>query len=272
MEATPQERARERRARLGVTVARAAGGGVAAAAAAYAGRTLGFDTIPPLGWLCSEPVSLTLGVLLGISAVRFVLPLATLGLWTLLLVVAYTPLAGFLARSITQNDPPEPAPAVAVLSSAIRPDGTPDAAMQQRLARAYALLEEGRAPRLVLTRLRRPDLSYVPYVMREMRERGLRQPVLETEQIHNTHDEILALRGLAKRQGWSHLLLVTDPMHSRRAAALARKAGLRIISSPGRYAGMDYRNPSSVPERLGVFRIYLRERWLYRLNQARGWL
>lgn len=96
--------------------------------------------------------------------------------------------------------------------------------------------------------------------------------IAATEKIHNTHDEILALRGLAQRQGWRHLILVTDPVHSGRAAALAKKAGLVITSSPGRYGGMDHEHPSTVQERLGLFRIYLHDRWMYHVNLTRGWL
>jgi hypothetical protein len=189
-----------------------------------------------------------------------------------LLVVAYTPLVTPLVGALVRNDPLEPADAVVVLSSNVRPDGTLDKQSQARVLHAYGLLHDKLAPRLVLTRLEPPRPSSLPAVQDQMRHLGLSYPVEETAAIANTHDEALRLQELIAAHGWRRVILVTDPTHSRRAAATFEKTGVPVLSSPGPDLDFSLTALERPGERIRAFSKWVYEVVGYQVYRRRGWL
>lgn len=181
-------------------------------------------------------------ILLGIVAAIIALVLAR-GLWLPLI-------GGFLIVA----DPLQPADAVVVLSGGER----------ERVVYAAGLFNEGYADWFVATNMKH-DLPGVRVLYGELvrqeaiwqgvpQERILIAPgILET-----TYEEALAVRELAQEQGWSSLLLVTSPYHTRRAQIAFRDAfrdtGIAVIVRP--VNGHWYRADSWWKSRDG-----LRETW-----------
>ena len=236
---------------------------------------LGLDAIPPFLWAQYPLVVGALGLLIFRSRRRWVpATFAVLALmpWLMLLLVVGTPVMGPLARTLAPADPLRPVATIVVLSSDIRPDGTPDRGMQWRLDHAYGLVRAGYAHRLSLPRLAMRDHSYLPAVRQQLADRHLRCEVEEIGPVYNTHDEALRIATLAQRPGRQPLILVTEGMHMRRASALCRKAGVSVLRSPSPYGEFNYRHPTAARERLAVFHRWLQEVYLFETNRLSGWL
>ncbi|MGV3721728.1 MAG: YdcF family protein [Actinomycetota bacterium] len=253
------------------TLASAAAGWLMAVGA----LTLGLDAIAPFQWarfpLLAALACAGLGWLRGRRACGGLWLAAGLP-WLGLLIITATPAAGALARSLSREDPPRPAAAIVVLSSDIRPDGTPDRGMQRRLNHAYDLVRAGYARRLVVPRLGMRSNSYAPAIKAQLEKRGLKCEVEELGPVRYTHDEIKEIGRYLEQPGRGPLILVTEALHMRRVSALCRKAGVVVQRSPCGYDEFDHRHPTNSTERLAAFRTWLQETFYYELNRWLGWL
>ncbi len=242
-----------------------------------AAYVLGFGVIPELRWLDAEwwaaPAAALLGGAVGATRGRCVLVAA--GALAALLIVAVTasPVTGALLPGVIRIDPLRKAAGIVVLTGEVRDDGEPGADTAQRLMHAYELLRAGYADVLVVTRQAPPKPSHRAMVEKHMRRLGFRWALLEPERpVRNTHDEALAVAELARKQGWSDVLLVTQPTHSRRAAAVFEHAGVRVISSPCPEERYDLRAPRTPSARLAAFEDLLRELVGTEVYRLRGWI
>jgi len=92
-----------------------------------------------------------------------------------------------------------------------------------RVAQAAALLEGGYATWLVATdaEIDLPGIrdSYSELVRQEAQWQGVapERILMAPGVVETTYEEALAVRALAQEQGWTSLLVVTDPYHTRRA-------------------------------------------------------
>lgn len=237
------------------------------------GWHLGLDAITPLQSPDLLLAAGLLGAVVGLTRARIVLWATAVLISAGILVVMYSPLAGMLAWSILRADAPQRADAVVVLSSDIWSDGALENQAQRRLLHAYELLEQGYAPRLVLTRLGLEDrISAVPTVREQMRRLGLSYPVEDVGRVQNTRDEAAAVRDLVTRRGWKRVLLVTNPLHMRRAAATFEKAGVPVRSSPCPEGSYDLRALKDPRHRILAFRDWLHEAIGFQVYRLRGWL
>ncbi|HZM01724.1 MAG TPA: YdcF family protein [Candidatus Saccharimonadales bacterium] len=93
----------------------------------------------------------------------------------------------------------------------------------------------------------------------------------------NTHDEAVAFRALARRQGWLKVILVTSALHMRRSVALFKTQGIDVtpVAADFKAAGVSPPLPLSPfprERRLFLMTLYMHEKigwWVYR---ARGWV
>jgi len=251
----------------------AAGSGFVLAMLAYGSAVqLGLDSLPFLRFPHVEVWAGIAGALLGLTRVRSALWVVAGVVCALQLAVQKTPLVLPLYRSLVREDPPARSDAVVVLASGLQLDGELIPVAQARVAHAYELLGRGYAPRMVLTRLTPPAPSALPAVRRQMEDAGLHFPVEEIGPIVNTHDEALAVSRLVRERGWRRILLVTDPFHSRRAAATFRKAGVELLSSPCRVSGYNHATLQAGHQRLPAFHDWVKEAVGYQVYRWRGWL
>ena len=122
----------------------------------------------------------------------------------------WLPIAG---RFLVVADPLQPADAVVPLGGG----GV------GRVAQAAAFLKDGYATWFVTAddELNLPGIrdSYGELVRREAEWQGVSgdRIIVMPGEVETTYEEALALRALAQEQGWTSLLVVTDPYHTRRA-------------------------------------------------------
>lgn len=206
------------------------------------------------------------------TRLRGALTLLTLALMALWLGVAFTPLTSWMARDLARRDPPGPGDAVFVLASRLQEDGEPTGTALARLVHGLELLSEGRARRLVLSELPPPQAPYAPLARTLMDHLRVEGELLTVGPVTRTHDEALALAALARQRGWRRVLIVTSPVHSRRASACFEKQGLQVLASPAFETRFDLETLTRPDERLTAFGDILHERLGLVVYRWRGWI
>ncbi len=218
------------------------------------------------------PVLALLGAGLGMTRFRPLLWVGSGFVGVMLLLVALVPWWGNPTRGLVRQDPVRLCEAVVVLSTDVLPNGSLDSQFMLRLFRALELARQGQARRLVITRLPPPRKSALPAVQAQIAALRFDLPVDEIGPIGDTHDEAVGVAKLARERGWSEVLLVTDPTHTRRAAATFERAGIRVLAQPSGGQVSVVGIPRTPEARLDVFRDWLYETAGWELYRWRGWL
>jgi uncharacterized SAM-binding protein YcdF (DUF218 family) len=222
-------------------------------------------------------------VLLGLMGSAMALTPLRLALWLALgasiavsITVGYSPAIARQARSFVRRDPilDSTVDAIVVLSSGLSDDGTLDVQGLDRMLTGAALLRTEVSHSIVLTRLhtgrqgvtsdldQQRVLALLPYVPR----------VLRIDSAGSTRDEAVKVAGLARDQGWKRLIVVTSPVHTRRACAAFERVGLSIICVPSVSRDVALYALEHRVDRLRAFQLWLYEMiasWKYRAN---GWI
>jgi hypothetical protein len=233
---------------------------------------LGVDTIPDFRSPHFILLAGVCGAVLARTRARGLFAVGCFATCAALLVVMYTPFPSAVARGMVRSDPLQPAEAVVVMAPRGRPSGVLTDVAQARVLRAYELLRQGYASRLILTRRLDAGPWAMPAVRAQMTRLGLAYPVEEVGPADNTHDEAVAIADLARERGWQRVLLVSHPTSMRRAAAALEKAGIAVICAPCDECRYDLEALRSPDDRLAAFRDWLHEAVGYQVYRWRGWV
>ncbi len=230
-----------------------------------------------LPFLLLLPIITLLGALLAATRFRPVVD-ASAGLFLAIVVmVGFTPLVrpGVQALIVDESLRPGGADAVVVLSGGLNQDGYLSPAGTERLLHGVELLERGAAPTIVTTRLRRPVGSdTVTSDTDQARLIGLGSDSarhLIVDSVRTTRDEAVQVAALARREGWQHLVVVTSPMHTRRACATFRHVGLSITCSASPSRGVAVHTLRNPGERWRALSPWLHEVVGWRWYGVKGW-
>lgn len=151
----------------------------------------------------------------------------------LVLAALVTPATAWALAALRVNEEPRAADAIVVLGARVHcGSGELGDSSTARLERGLELWRAGHAPRLVLSDTP-PELGGedCPSVGRLQAERVRRlvpqdgPEIVLLERMLTTRTEALAAAELARARGWTRLLLVTSPAHTRRALGAFRAAG-----------------------------------------------
>jgi uncharacterized SAM-binding protein YcdF (DUF218 family) len=211
-----------------------------------------------------------LGGLLAVTRLRRLLVGATAALALLWCVVAITPLSAWLSHGLARNESVEPADALFVSLSSLRPGAQGPAEVRNRLFHGLALLARAKAPRLLLCES--GEVQGVAIARELMDAAGVTTELLVLPKADNTREESQAVANLARSRNFKLILLVTSPIHSRRASAALEKQGLTVVSSPSTETRFDLATLSTWNDRLAAFGTVMHERlglWVY---ARRGWI
>jgi len=211
-----------------------------------------------------------LGGALAVTRLRWIMATMTAALVLLWCVVAFSPIAAWLSRGLVRTETAERTDAVFVSLSSLRPGRHRMGEVQNRLVHGIQLVALRKAPRLVLTESGEvPGVAFARLLMES--------PLVVAELVvagraENTHEEAVAVAQLARQRGFKRILLVTSPIHSRRASGAFEKEGLAVVSSPSRETRFDLETLDGWRDRLSAFGSVMHERlglWVY---ARRGWL
>lgn len=244
---------------------RAATGAAVGAAAAFVLSNLGVPLIFGLDRFGTIVPLLLAGAVLGVTRFRRAAVWLTVTLIVVFCSVAYTDLVRGPAQRLIRRDVlPSAADAIVVLSSGVTADGMLEQQGLDRLLRGIELARAGIAPRIVLTRERRRKVGggWITSAGDQSRliAMGGGTQVISTGLVTSTREEALRVAELARRNGWKRIVLVTSPLHSRRACATFEKAGLTVSCVPSDSRDIAVRTLQGPDNRLRAFGM-----WIYEL-------
>jgi uncharacterized SAM-binding protein YcdF (DUF218 family) len=188
------------------------------------------------------------------------------------LVLAASPAMPVLVSGLVREDPLAPADAVVCLSSSATNEGRLDAPGTERFLATLAVAREAGTQSIVRTTLPAP----YPPVDEDIREMvsltGTSAEVVAVGPVASTRDEAVHVAELARERGWSTIILVTGPTHSRRAAAVFEGVGLRVISRPCPSRMYSITGRCLPRENLLLLQSYAHEQLGWLVYHLRGWI
>lgn len=188
-------------------------------------------------------------------------------------VVVLTPLTQWLVSRAVRADALRHADAIVALDAGRGSTGVPSPATYRRFTHALALYRDGWAPALVVSIGRaRAGIPHERTVQLELGPLTGHKDVVVLPPGESTRDEAVATAKLAKQHGWQTIILVTDALHMRRAAATFTKVGLEVICAPCGTPEYDTEHLSTVPARVYAFRDWLHEMIGLVVYRRRGWI
>ncbi|MGN6599053.1 MAG: YdcF family protein [Actinomycetes bacterium] len=166
-------------------------------------------------------------------AVRVVLRL--LGALVVVAVAVVAVTAGRVWWTARQDDRPR-SDAIVVLGAS-QYNGRPSAVLRFRLEQALQLWQDKVAPVIVTVGGRQPGDQYTEAGAGRqwLHEHGV--PTDDLVAVETGDDTLASMKAVAaamRQRSWDTAVLVTDPWHSLRAAAMARDQGLDVATSPTR--------------------------------------
>ena len=212
------------------------------------------------------------GAALWSTRLKWIVALGAAGLLLLWTAVAYSPLCPWLAKDLIRRDALQSADAAFVLGSMVQMNGELGDEALSRLLHGLELLQQGRAPRLVLSELPPPFPSHSEAARRLLNGLAMEHEILSVGETSNTRAEAVAVAALYRDRGWERLLVVTAPLHSRRACASLEHEGVAVVCSPSVERTFDLETLEEPDGRLRAFGSIMHERlgiWVY---ARRGWL
>jgi uncharacterized SAM-binding protein YcdF (DUF218 family) len=205
------------------------------------------------------------GAVLGWFRLNHFSVIAGAALAILLIVLAYTPVIVEPAKSFIRNDPlPDHADAIMVLSAGVSDDGMISPAAVDRLIKGLELLRRGLAPVIVVSR-EAYNVDGKTVSSRQDQERivallpnGMSHLVVAGI-THSTHDEAVSARKLFVSRNWRRMIVVTSPMHTRRACAAFEKAGVTVSCVASDTRDFSFPTLPTPFDRIAAFQIWLYE-------------
>lgn len=150
-----------------------------------------------------------------------------------------------------QRDAGEKADAAIVLGAAAWHD-KPSPVLRERLNHAINLYKTGRVKNLLLTGGygTGAEFSESQVARKYCLENGVPASALHLETASaTTYENLREAAGVVKRNGWDHVLLVSDPLHLKRALCMAERLGLD--AAPSATPTTLFQSPGSRAEFLG---------------------
>ena len=192
--------------------------------------------------------------------------------------VALTPIVSGPAAAWVRSDVglTGSADAVVVLSSGLVSDTTLDVAGTERLLTGLAVLGSTSTHRLVTTRIRQ---SVGGHPVSSDRAQGrliglsaLAPEWLIADSVTSTRDEAVRTAARLLPIDARRIILVTSPVHARRACATFEAVGFTVFCLPAAEIDGNVWSPRGAGDRLGAARAYLRERLAVIKYRRKGWV
>ncbi len=149
------------------------------------------------------------------------------------LLCVFLVLALLIVRA-SKNDETRAADCILVLGAGTW-DGEVSPVFRERLAHAVRLYRAGYAPTIILTGGLAPEntVTDAEAARRWIRAQGIpEEDVFTEEESRYTHENFLYARRIMEREGLRSALVVSDPLHMKRAMLCARDFGVEGYASP----------------------------------------
>jgi uncharacterized SAM-binding protein YcdF (DUF218 family) len=220
--------------------------------------------------------ALLVGAGLAASRLAWLLWLSTLATALAFLLVAYTPLVERPALALLRADAEgPPADAVIVYSGAMTDAGhIGDIALSRLVSALDDAQRLGIAHIAVSEQARTVRGRVITTGADQRRVAGLLgggAQVHVVQGVTTTYTESLAFAALARTQRWTHVRVVTSPLHARRACSTLEATGLTVTCAPATARDVALTNLGTSGARLTVARAAIHEAIGLLVYRARGW-
>lgn len=197
------------------------------------------------------------------------------GVGTGFLLVAYTPLANLLATSLQRDEaraePLERADIIIVLSGGRYLDGSLNEASLRRTVTGVRLYRQGLAPALLFSGGPCCGGSASALMARLATELGVPpSAILLEERSGRTYESAVETAALLRERGMRSAILVTSPLHMRRARLAFEAAGVPVNGV--RAAEKNLLEVSGVAERIAILGDAIHEYAGLLVYRLRGWI
>jgi uncharacterized SAM-binding protein YcdF (DUF218 family) len=204
---------------------------------------------------------------LGLRRVVSTVAAGAAALWCL---VAFSPLCVALANGLVLRDAPQDTDAVFVSLAALSPGERGRGERWSRLLHGADLVARGKAPLLVVAGADDTSRREAAEMLGRV---GLGPDrLLATSGGTSTREEARALAQLGREKKWRLVLVVTSPIHSRRAGAALAKEGVDTIVSPSQETRFDLEELTRAGDRINAFGSVIHERVGLLVYRLRGWV
>jgi uncharacterized SAM-binding protein YcdF (DUF218 family) len=188
----------------------------------------------------------------------------TISLLLLLGIISFTNVSASLVRPLIRVDTiPNDADAVVVLSGGVTNDGYLPQQGGDRVRKALELMKAHVAPVLVVTRERTREGSRGVNSAGDqdafVRLAGV-DSVIRSGWVTSTRAEAEQVSRIAAANHWKRVIVVTSPVHSRRACATFESLGMKVSCIPADSRDISLNRMTSAHDRVGAFAL-----WLYEL-------
>jgi uncharacterized SAM-binding protein YcdF (DUF218 family) len=231
-------------------------------------------------------VGILAGAVAGIVAGRLIRPKLLIGLEIALLaiylLIALTPIMTPVTDHWVRNDalPADTLDAIVALSAGVKSDSALNTTAADRLISALELMREGRARRLVTTRQiedygwgwRSRTINSDVDQRRLISLASLAGVWIVVDSVHTTRDEALRSAARLLPEGARSIIVVTSPMHTRRACAAFEAVGFRVVCRASRERDFATNPPVGNRDRLAALRAFGYEQLGMIKYRVRGWL
>ena len=203
-----------------------------------------------------------------VSTLNLILWLAFL----IVLVIAFTPLTGYMVKPLEVKEDIRKADVIVVLSGGIDKGRYLSRASSQRMVRGAQLYFEGRAKKILFSGGIPPKNGVADAAVMAQEAKRLNIPaedILVERRSQSTHEKVVEVKKITEALRWKSLILVTSYSKMKRSLMAFEYAGFKVYPAPAD----PYEKYADGPlERLSLFRELIHEYVGIIYYKIRGWL
>jgi uncharacterized SAM-binding protein YcdF (DUF218 family) len=165
------------------------------------------------------------------STLNWVLWLAFL----VVLVIALTPLTGYMLRPLVVKEDIRKADVIVVLSGGIDEGRYLNLVSSQRMVRGAQLYFEGRAKKILFSGgiPKKTGVAEAAVMAQEARRLNIpAEDIILEKRSKNTYEQVVEIKKIAEPLRWKSLLLVTSYSHMKRSLMAFEYAGFKVYPAP----------------------------------------
>lgn len=190
-----------------------------------------------------------------VSTLNLILWLAFL----IILVIAFTPLTGYMVKPLEVKEDIRKADVIVVLSGGIDKGRYLSLASSQRMVRGAQLYFEGRAKKILFSGGIPPKNGVAEAAVMAQEAKRLNIPaedILVEKRSQSTHEKVVEVKKMTEALRWKSLILVTSYSKMKRSLMAFEYAGFKVYPAP---ADPHEKYADGPLERISLFRELIHE-------------
>jgi uncharacterized SAM-binding protein YcdF (DUF218 family) len=156
-------------------------------------------------------------------------------IFLLVLIIAFTPVTGYLLKPLLITEEIRNADAIVVLGGGVDRGRYLTLQSSHRLVRGVQLYHEGMAPKIVFSGGIAPKAGVAEGAVLAQEARRLNIPpenIIIENKSRRTHEQAVEIKKIAASRRWKSLLLVTSCTHMKRAVHAFEQSGFKVYPAP----------------------------------------